>query len=345
MVGVLVIMAEKGIHTILVVRLSSIGDIILTTPVVARLRKAFPSSRIDFCTRAPFVPLLASNPAITTVCTPETLPSARYDLVVDLQNNRRSRAMIRRLESGRVARYRKENWKKLLLVRLKLNFYGDDAPSVVDRYLFSLHGSIPDDPDGSSCRLYPSAADRAFAAGIIDGWSGPILSVCFGAHHFTKRYPASGFASIISTVAAAVDVRILLLGGRDEAADGERILDALPETLRSSVRSVAGNCSLMETAALLERSDLVLCNDTGLMHMASAFGRKLFVLFGSSKREFGFLPYRTPCELFEVQGLRCRPCSHIGRDRCPAGHFRCMNDLPAGRIAAMLIDELRRNPE
>ncbi len=118
-------------------------------------------------------------------------------------------------------------------------------------------------------------------------------------------------------------------------------MNALPDAYRSMVVNLAGNCSLMQTAALLQQADAVLCNDTGLMHMASAFGKKLFVLFGSSSAAFGFLPYHTPYDLFEVDGLHCRPCSHIGRDHCPKGHFRCMNDLSQSLIAGKILDYLQ----
>jgi heptosyltransferase-2 len=330
-----------AVENILVVRLSSIGDIILTTPVLEQLRRAFPLARIDYCTRAPFVPLLASNPVLSSVYTPENLTDVRhYDLVVDLQNNARSRSMVRGLKSGTVKRYRKQNWKKVLLVRLKINLYGDGYRSVVERYRASLHGLVPD--FDAPCVLYPSCEDRAFAAGSVADDGVPVLAVCFGANHFTKRYPAAGFASVISMVTEARPVQVLLLGGKEDLSEAEKILAALSESARRRVRTLVGATSLMQSAALLERSDAVLCNDTGLMHMASAFGKRLFVLFGSSVREFGFLPWQTPFELFETEGLGCRPCSHIGRATCPEGHFRCMNDIKAERIAEKIVETLNR---
>ncbi len=333
-------MREKAsIRNILVVRLSSIGDIILTTPVVAELRRAFPLARIDFCTREPFVPLLSGNPALTSVCTPEHLPSVAYDLAVDLQNSRRSRSLVRSIDARTVRRYMKQNWKKLLLVRFKLNLYGEGYLSVVERYRRALDGIVP--ACSAPCALHPSGEERAFASGMLEGDGIPLLAVCFGANHFTKRYPEERYASVISRVTSEMDLQVMLIGGQEDAVAAERIISLLPAASRSKVRSMAGIASLMQSAALLERSDLVLANDTGLMHIASAFGRRLLVLFGSSVREFGFLPWDTPFELFETTGLDCRPCSHIGRDSCPEGHFRCMNDLDAGRIASRILELLK----
>ncbi|NTU59355.1 MAG: glycosyltransferase family 9 protein [Chlorobiaceae bacterium] len=330
-------MTEIDIRYILVVRLSSIGDIVLTTPLLGELRRRFPHARIDYCTKAPFMPLLASNPALSSVCTPESIPSAAYDLVVDLQNNARSRAMVKGLKAGRACRYRKRNWKKLLLVRFKANLYGQEYRSVVERYGAALGGLMG--PVDAPCSLHPSADDHAFAAAAAGGGA-PVLAICFGANHFTKRYPAQSFAAVIAAAAARLPLRVILLGGKEDIPEAEKIMAALPDSIRNQVCQMAGSATLMQSAALLAASDLVLCNDTGLMHMASAFGRKLFVIFGSSVREFGFLPWRTPYELFEVKGLDCRPCSHIGRSSCPKGHFRCMREIPAERIAARVVETL-----
>ncbi|NTV02736.1 MAG: glycosyltransferase family 9 protein [Chlorobiaceae bacterium] len=339
MVGVLVVTGASDIRSILVVRLSSIGDVVLTTPVVQELRRAFPGARIDFCTKASFVPLLAGNPAISSVCTPESLMGIAYDIAVDLQNNRRSRALLRGLDIGSVRRYRKRNWKKLLLVRVKLNLYGDAYRSVVQRYGEAVEGLVG--TVTAPCALFPSREDRDFALGTLKG-SVPVLAVCFGANHFTKRYPEERFAAVIERVAMQTPVRVILLGGKEDIAGAERIMALLPQAVRSRVRSMAGLATLTQSAALLERSDLVLCNDTGLMHMASAFGRKVLVLFGSSVKEFGFLPWGTPFELFETPGLACRPCSHIGRDSCPKGHFRCMNDITPERVASRVVELVKQ---
>ena len=332
--------AASEIRSILVIRLSSIGDIVLTTPIVQELRRAFPGARIDFCTKEPFVPLLAGNPALSSVRTPEGLMGIAYDLALDLQNNRRSHAILRNLDIGTLRRYRKGNWKKLLLVRFKMNLYRDGYRSVVLRYgatLEGVSGAVT-----SSCALFPAREDRDFALGTLKG-SVPVLAVCFGANHLTKRYPEARFAAVIERVAALTPVRVVLLGGKEDVAGGERIKALLPAAVRGQVRSMAGVTTLMQSAALLERSDLVLCNDTGLMHMASAFGKKLLVLFGSSVKEFGFLPWNAPFELFEAEGLACRPCSHIGRDSCPKGHFHCMNDIAPERVASRIVELLRQS--
>jgi len=338
-VGVLVVISMPSIKKILVIRLSSIGDIILTTPLLRHLYAAYPDVRIDYCTKQPFVALLASNPRLSTVYTPGQLPTEPFDLVVDLQNNHRSRAIVRSLHAAKTVSYRKENWKKWLMVQFKINLY-PSLRSVVERYHDALNElGVPDDLGG--CELYPSPADIAFTEPYFEGGT-KTLALCFGANHFTKRYPPQHFTALLSLLFMEANgpLKVVLLGGKDDVAQASEILKTLQSEYSSKVVNLAGRCTLMQTAAILERCDAVLCNDTGLMHMASAFGKKLFVLFGSSAAVFGFLPYHNPFELFEVTGLRCRPCSHIGRDRCPKGHFRCMNDLSETLIARKIIDYL-----
>lgn len=329
----------SAIKKILVIRLSSIGDIILTTPILRRLHAAFPDAVIDYCTKAVFSTLLASNPHISSHYTLEKLPSSEYDLVVDLQNNNRSRSLLHYLKAEKVVRYHKENWKKWLLVQFKLNLYRAEE-SVVGRYQAALKEfGVSDDFRG--CELYLSDKDRLFADQFFRA-NTQTLALCFGARHFTKRYSPDRFAALLARIHMEMPLRILLLGGKEDAQQALEIITYLPDESASMVKNLAGVCSLMQTAAILERCDAVLCNDTGLMHMASAFQKQLFVLFGSSSAAFGFLPYRTPFDLFEVNGLKCRPCSHIGRERCPKGHFRCMNDLSAQEIASRILAYFRQ---
>ena len=329
----------SAIKKILLIRLGSIGDITLTTPLIRHLAIAYPTAQIDYCTKSPFVSLLHANPCISTLYTIDQPPKGNYDLVVDLQNNFRSQSIVRSLHSIRTVRYRKENWKKWILVQFKLDFYGSYR-SVVERYLDSLKEIGFSGSEQHGCELYPSSEEQAFAATYFQS-DQKTLALCFGAKHFTKRYPPKQFAALLCSLLIKESLRIVLLGGKEDAPHALELMKSLPDSCRTMVDNLAGSCTLMQTAALLSRCDAVLCNDTGLMHIASAFGKKLFVLFGSSSQAFGFLPWHTPYELFEVEGLHCKPCSHIGRDHCPKGHFRCMNDLSPNTIAEHIHNYLQ----
>jgi heptosyltransferase-2 len=96
--------------------------------------------------------------------------------------------------------------------------------------------------------------------------------------------------------------------------------------------NAAGCLAILETAAAFDSCSLIVSNDTGLMHVACARGRKIVALFGSSVEEFGFFPFRAKSIVLENSGLKCRPCSHIGLDECPKSHFRCMKEISVERV-------------
>lgn len=321
---------------ILVIRLSSIGDILLTTPVLRALKARFQNAEIDFLAKPNFAPLLERNPALASVFTTETFePKRRYDLVVDLQNNLASRKWHRLGET--VLRYQKENWKKFLLVQFKANLYRG-YESVVDRYAKSL-APLEVRLDEKGCELFLSDDEREFGK-KHRGPGKPALAVCFGARHFTKRFPPERFASALNLLLEKMEIDVWLLGGKDDAPIANDILRDLRATKR--VKNFAGRHDLRETAAMLANADATLSNDTGLMHIAAAFEKPIVALFGSSVKEFGFLPYKTPHVVLEAEGLACRPCSHIGRDRCPKSHFKCMRDIPIERIASAVETALKQ---
>ncbi|MBC8042726.1 MAG: glycosyltransferase family 9 protein [Rhizobacter sp.] len=332
-------MSERAFDRILIVRLSSIGDIVLTTPLVRQLRSRFPAAELHYLTNPAFAPLLIHNPHLNQVLTTDALPdefySQQYDTVIDLQNNARSRGWISRLKGApEIFRYSKENWKKFLLVNFKINLLADETP-VPERYRKAvLPLGVRD--DGCGCEVFLSESDEAFAEKMLPD-AKRRLAICYGARHFTKRFPAEKFARVIGTVLNQTDAEVLLLGGESDKATGDEIFSMLPN---ARVKNFSGACSILQTAALIARSDMVLTNDTGLLHIASAFQKKTVALFGSSVGEFGFAPFRTPHQVFEVQGLACRPCSHIGKNHCPEGHFKCMRELNDAEIAGATIQYL-----
>jgi ADP-heptose:LPS heptosyltransferase len=329
---------------LLIIRFSSIGDIVLTTPVIRAARKSFPDAEIFFLTKPAYAELVRFNPHLTQVLTlasdaAETkrqLKAIGFTAVLDLQNNAHS-AWLRRGLARHVAVYRKNNFKKFLLVRFKLNLLRN-ASSVPEKYLAAAAKlGIADDALG--CEVFTGSD----AVSVIDKIIQPVsnvkrLAVCAGAKHFTKRYPPEKFASVLDKVLARKNVEVYLLGGQEDADSANQISELIQNP--TAVKNFVGMLSLLETAEILRRMDVVLTNDTGLMHMASAFGKKIVALFGSSVTEFGFAPFRTPYIILQVNGLACRPCSHIGRASCPEGHFKCMLEISETEVASQVMKNL-----
>lgn len=322
---------------ILVIRLSSIGDILLTTPILRALKTTVQNAEIDFLTKPSFATLLEGNPALMTVFTTENFePKQHYDLIVDLQHSLASRKYHRYGEKA--VCYQKENWKKFLLVNFKVNLYRG-YESVVERYAKSLapFDVVLDEKGGE---VFLTEQEIKFGQSHYSTEK-MVLAVCFGARHFTKRFPPERFASALNRLLEKNSIEVWLLGGREDAPIASEILSGVHS--KSSVKNFAGRHNLRETAAMLAVADAVLTNDTGLMHIAAALQKPMVVLFGSSVKEFGFLPYKAVFQLLEVSGLACRPCSHIGRDACPKSHFKCMHDISEERLVKAVEDALKRS--
>lgn len=318
---------------ILLLRFSSIGDIVLTTPVARCLKKQL-GAEVHFLTKKAFGPLLSPSPYIDRVFTfekeiDEVLPllkAGHYDLIVDLHHNLRSLRL--KLALGRPARsFDKLNFEKWLLVNLKVNRLPD--VHIVQRYLSTVaHLGVRDDGEGLDYFIPPEeeVAVSDFSTLLSEG---NYIAFVLGATHATKRLPLDKMIEICRNL----DQPVVLLGGKPEQATGDRILG-------SNVVNLCGRLSLHQSASFVRQAGKVLTHDTGLMHIAAAFRKKIVSVWGNTVPSFGMYPfYPTGIHLntsIEVEGLSCRPCSKIGFDACPKGHFRCMNDISVPAIIATL---------
>jgi len=114
-----------------------------------------------------------------------------------------------------------------------------------------------------------------------------------------------------------------LLGGKEDFDNGERVLIEL----QNSILNTCGKLNLNQSASLLKKASYVFSHDTGLMHIAAAFRKEVFSIWGNTIPAFGMYPYRTKYHSLENTQINCRPCSKIGFDKCPKGHFKCMNEI------------------
>ena len=334
-------MSSAPLRKILLIRLSSIGDIILTTPLLRVLKTRYPECELHYITRKEFSELLRDDPMVDRLISIDVaggrsamralnleLMDQRYDAVLDLHNNFRSR-ILRNGLSSRLHLIDKRSLRRLLLTQLHVNTFKEITP-VPERYIETArrYGVLP---DAFGPRLHPTEAQRASArtklreagADVADGFVG----LCPGAMHFTKRWPEERFVELARMLTARGE-RLLLFGGSQDSIVAEMIARTAPR----SIVDLTGRLSLMETAAAMEHCRVVIANDSGLMHMATAVRRPVVALFGSTVREFGFFPYNSPAVILETHGLRCRPCSHIGLPHCPKRHFACMREITPEQV-------------
>ena len=303
---------------ILVVRFSSIGDIVLTTPVV-RMLKTQLNTEVHFLTKAPYVSLFKNNPYVDSVFqinksineVISDLKKENYDYVIDLHSNLRTQ--ILKLKLGVSAKsFNKLNWEKFLLTNFKTNILPD--VHIVDRYLDTVKFlGITNDNKGLD--FFLSDADKV----DLNEFPNDYVAIVIGGQHATKILPTAKIISICKKLNKAV----LLIGGPDDKARGDEISKA------SGAINTCGNHSLLQSAFLIKNSAYVISHDTGMMHIAAAFKKKIYSVWGNTIPEFGMYPYLSDknSKMIEVKDLNCRPCSKIGYDKCPKGHFKCMQEI------------------
>lgn len=319
---------------ILIIRFSSIGDIVLTTPVMRCIRQQT-GAEVHLLTKESFRSVAAHNPHIAQVHTirrhvrevQPALRAERFDFVVDLHHNLRSLQV--KLALGVPSKsFDKLNWEKWLLVNLRINRL--PALHIVDRYMAAA-APLGVANDGLGLEYYITEADEAAALqflkerlpGSAERPNHAFIAFVTGAAHATKRLPEDR----IIELCRLIEQPLVLLGGPDEQAQGERIAaQAGPHVINA-----CGKLKLNQSAAIVKHAAKVITHDTGLMHIAAAFGKEIISIWGNTVPEFGMAPYY-PAGIkintsIEVKDLPCRPCSKIGHQACPKGHFRCMRDI------------------
>ena len=304
---------------ILVVRFSSIGDIVLTSPVVRMLKKQL-NAEVHFLTKSAYVSLLKNNPYIDSVYQIDAsinevigdLKKENYDYVIDLHNNLRTQ--ILKFKLGVPSRsFNKLNMEKFMLTTFKM----DSIPKVhiVDRYLDTvLHLGIKNDNEGLD--FFLSAKDEVDVSCFPNNYTAFVI----GGQHATKILPTKKIISIIKNI----DKPVLLIGGPEDGYRGEEIAKACDKVVNT-----CGKYSILHSASLVQQATMVITHDTGMMHIAAAFGQKIYSVWGNTVPEFGMYPYKANASsrMIEVKDLSCRPCSKIGYAKCPKGHFKCMQEI------------------
>jgi heptosyltransferase-2 len=317
---------------VLAVRFSSIGDVLLTTPLFRAIRHRHPAARITVLTRQAYAPLLSHNPHLERVIGAEPdrplgsvaaeLRAGQYTHRLDLHDSFRSR-MLRVLVPGQWRTYPKHRVARALLIYAKRNRYRDRRP-VAERY-FAAARELDVAPDGEPPEFRLGVEAEREARNWLDqasvGQGRPLIAVAPGAAHATKRWPLEHWRTLIHRlVAQGFDISIV--GGMDDAPIGA----VLSQIDARRVASAAGAFGLQATGALLRHSAALVTGDTGVMHMATGVGTPVVALFGPTVEAFGFFPYTDRASVLEL-ALSCRPCSSKGSSRCPLGHHRCMIDI------------------
>ena len=313
---------------ILVIRFSSIGDIVLTSPVVRCLKQQLEGEvEIHFLTKKQYKSIVEYNPDVTKVHTIEkstneiidALKKEQFDYIIDLHKNLRSKRVIKALKRLSFT-FDKLNYKKWLLTRFKVNKL--PGVHIVDRY-FKAVETLGVKNDGAGLAYFIPEKDKVNLQELPESHQNGYIAFAIGAQHATKRLPVNKIISICKKI----DQPVVLLGGEEDAGAAAIIVKMAGDL----VYNACGIYSINQSASLVKQSKVLITHDTGLMHIGVALDVRIISVWGNTVPAFGMYPYYPAHPekylIVENKDLDCRPCSKLGYDKCPKKHFKCMNGI------------------
>lgn len=324
----------------LIIRFSSIGDIVLTTPVIRCLKQQVPDAEVHFLTKSSFLPVVQHNPYIDKIhllahsweLMIEELKSENYDYIIDLHHNTKTLRVKSALKKKAFSFY-KLNIEKYIYTSLKLNIL--PKIHIVDRYLKTVE-SFGVKNDGAGLDYFISKEEETKREDIPASHSAGFVACVIGAALGTKQWPVHKWKEFCRQL----NHPVILLGGPEDVTSGNEIA-AIDDV---KVYNACGKFKLNESADLVRKAKLVVTNDTGLMHIAAAYKKTIISLWGNTVPSFGMTPYygvsMVPHTMVQVNKLWCRPCSKIGYKKCPLGHFKCMEKIEVEQVLQIVKQSL-----
>lgn len=326
---------------ILIIRFSSIGDIVLTTPVIRCLKKQLSGCEIHYLTKYSYKDLIEFNPYIDKRhflkddldAVTDELKKEKFDLVVDLHHNLRSVRVKWALRTKHIS-FNKINFEKWIYVWLKWNIM--PMAHIVDRYMATVR-SLGVVNDGEGLDFFLSPADQIKLEDLPLTHLHGFIAVAIGGNHETKKLPVEKLMRLVKQLS----VPVILLGGKEDESAGEEIkmIDSI------KVYNGCGKFSIQQSASVIRLAKALITHDTGLMHIGAALGKRIVSVWGNTVPQFGMYPYygkhqsgwqhQSLSHYAEVKNLWCRPCSKLGYRKCPLGHFKCMNKQDENSIAML----------
>mgnify|MGYP005816353207 CR=1 FL=1 len=312
---------------LLVIRFSSIGDIVFTTPVLRCLKQQLPGAEIHFITKEKFKAVTIHNPYIDKFFyynnnlgeLKRELKKEKYDYIIDLHKNPRS-YLIRMALRAKTLSYRKLSLQKLLLTKLHINIMPERH--IVTRSLDTvLPLGVKD--DGGGLDYFITANDEVDINTISPLCQNGFIAIVIGGSYYTKKLPVEKLKELCSLL----DKPIILVGGKEDEEEGRQI--ALIDSSR--IFNACGKYSLNQSVDIVRKARLVISHDTGLQYIACAYNKPVLAIWGGTSPKLAVEPYygaKTRSGViyknFIVEGLKCQPCSNFGTKKCPKGHFKCM---------------------
>ena len=331
---------HKKVKKVLIIRFSSIGDIVWTTPVVRCVKQQLKGVELHFCTKIQYKSMVEANPYIdqfhylgdSISDLIKELKKEKFDFIIDLHRNIRT-TMIKWRLGVKSKAYDKLRIKRLLFTNFQINLMPNCH--VVDRY-FEAAAPLGVKNDDKGLDYFIPDKDEVELEWLPETHQHGYVAYVIGATGFTKILP---FIKMVE-LCDRINKPIILVGGKEDfeagnklekffnmKLDNKEMEDGLKRLGKNTVIfNACGKFNLSQSASLVNQAEVVFGHDTGLTHIAAAFKKTIFSIWGGTVPN-NFYPYGTRFFLLENTKLSCRPCSKSGRASCPKGHFKCMNDL------------------
>jgi ADP-heptose:LPS heptosyltransferase len=318
----------------LVIRFSSIGDIVLASPVLRCLKKQIITSEVHFLTKSSFKAVSEGNPYIDKFFyynksideLIDLLKLEEYDYVIDLHNNFRSNK-IKRALGVKSYTIDKLNSEKFLLTKLRINIMPKRHITLRSMDTVAEFGV---EYDGAGLDYFIPEKDLTKESDIPASHLAGYIAVVIGASYYTKKLPVYKLQELCK----AIDHPVILIGGKEDEAVG----DEVAATDAGKIYNACGKFNLNESADLVRRSKLVISHDTGLQYIACAFNKPVLAVWGSTSPLLDVEPFyangnKLHENIIRQPQLKCQPCSKYGNKKCPLGHFKCMKQMDINYIA------------
>ena len=335
---------------ILILQTAFLGDVILSLPLVQVLKEKVQDSVIDYMCIPKTQDVLRNNPHINNIIVYDKrgegkglnglnniiveIRMNKYDVVISVQRFLRSTLIAKRSGAKRTISYDSSTLSFLYTDKVEYK-QKHEILRVLD--LLSPLGikDLPLIKPG----LYASEEDKEEVAKIFKGLGvsdkKDLICIAPGSVWFTKRFPKDKFVTLLNLMDSD-KLKVALIGGKDD----EKLCDyIISRTTHNEVYSFAGKLSILQSAELIKRSALLITNDSAPLHIANAVCTKVIALFGSTTMDYGFYPTGESDKVFEISGLKCRPCSNHGKQECPIHTFDCMNNVSEKEI----YEEVKRS--
>jgi ADP-heptose:LPS heptosyltransferase len=330
---------------LLVIRFSSIGDIVLATPVIRCLKQQLPEAEVHFLTKLSFKAVTEANPYIDKFFyfsghLPKLiteLKAEHYDYVIDLHKNFRT-FRIKQALPGKHLTYKKETISKFLLTKFHINTMS--GRHITDRCMDTVK-TLGVQNDGQGLDYFIPNGQSADLNTLPLPHQNGFVAIVIGASYYTKKLPVHKLQALCRDI----PYPIVLIGGKEDTAEGELVAQVNPATIFNA----CGKYNLHQSADLVRQSLLVISHDTGMQYIACAFNKKVIAIWGGTSPLLDVEPYYGKQQLMAhaeeaayqnvlVPHLPCQPCSNYGTRKCPLGHFKCMQEQDVGAIAARAVE-------